>query len=195
MTDIEETGDKKPRSKRKSVKNVKAAKLNKVTKRRTTADCRPPAYRRHFKDLTAGHVHMPHHKFKIEMTCGNITTMQPGRYKEPAVMYPSAASDSGIDNGVVLDDIKMSTLSMASHQTFGNFERVIGEMTQNNRESSNTKLDRSQVKTMRMLCGHGQGTFHWNDAKSLTVALGFDVLKKGGSSYTIAWTERVRVYG
>ncbi|GJC78622.1 hypothetical protein ColLi_01460 [Colletotrichum liriopes] len=112
-------------SKRMRGKNVKHVRLNKATTRRTTADCRPAVFRRYFKSLNAGRVHMPHRKSKTDMICVNITTTQPGSYKEPAIICRPAADGSGADIDEVPDDIKTSTMNMLSHQTFGNFDRVV----------------------------------------------------------------------
>ncbi|KZL68657.1 hypothetical protein CI238_00316 [Colletotrichum incanum] len=163
MSDEEETDEKKPRSERMRGKNVKLAKLNKVTKRRTTADYQPTVFRRYLTSLNAVRVPLPQQKFKIVIRCGNITTMQSGGYREPAIIRRIAADDSGINS----------------------FDRVIKEMAQDGRERIN-KLDRSRVKTMRMLFGHGRGVSNWNDASNLIAALGLEVLRERGSSYTIA---------
>ncbi|KZL67618.1 hypothetical protein CT0861_04460 [Colletotrichum tofieldiae] len=173
MTDGEETDERNLMSKRMRGKNVKPVRLNKATTRRTTADCRPAVFRRYFKSLNAGRVHMPHRKSKTDIICGNIITTQPGSYKEPAFICRSAVDDSGVDIDDVPDGTKTSTVNMASHQTFGNFDHV--------------------TKAVRVLFGHGRGTFNWDSAKSLIAALGFEALKESGSGYAIAWTDKVRV--
>ncbi|KAK1973891.1 hypothetical protein LZ30DRAFT_787432 [Colletotrichum cereale] len=85
------------------------------------------------------------------------TTLQPEGYKEPAVTYPPPAGGSGITIGRVPDHTKMGSLSIASHKTFGNHDRVGREMARDDREQPHNKLERPQ----------------------LIVALGFGLRKEG----------------
>ncbi|EFQ33729.1 uncharacterized protein GLRG_08873 [Colletotrichum graminicola M1.001] len=154
----------------------------------------PSALRRHLQDPKTSGVHIHSRKFMIDMICGTSTTLQPGGYNESAFAYRYATGASGITIGHVPDHIRMSTLGIAGHHMFENYDPVVQEASPVRQQRIPiTSRAGSQTKTTRILFGHGKaGGINWNGVRSLIAAPGFEVRKERYSSHMIALTEKVR---